>query len=146
MLGSRRSRRMTGLGGPCPPGRLPHLSVSQNEQKQLGEFMHPIGSTRLMQIMQPSSSGADGIMYINAPTCDILTVPRWYASVMSKFDTRTRPWTRSASQNACRMRGKTLPNCSNSGAASLLVVSLTLGVSESECDYRLIIRRRRRCA
>ena len=65
---------------------------------------------------------------------------------MSILDTRTGPWTGYASQTACRMRGKALSNCNDSGTASLLLFVLTLGVSESICDNRLSIRHRRRCA
>ena len=41
---------------------------------------------------------------------------------------------------------KARPKFSDSGAASLLVVVFTLDMSESSCDGRLSIRRRRRCA
>ena len=58
----------------------------------------------------------------------------------SRLDTRTRPWARSVSQTAYRMRGKALPNCSDSGAASLLVVSLTLGMPTSDFVDRFRIR------
>ena len=99
-----------------------------------------------MQMMQPSSPGANGMTYANAPTYDGLTVPRWYASMMSSLYNQTGPWTRSAPQNACRIRGKALPNYSNSGTASLLVVLLTLGVSESGCTDRLGIWIGQQCA
>ena len=91
-------------------------------------------------MMQPLYPGADGMTYENVPTCDSVTVPRWYASVMFSLDTQTRPWTGSASQTTCRMQGKDLPNYSNSGAASLLVVLLTMSVSEFGCANRLRIR------
>ena len=39
-----------------------------------------------------------------------------------------------------------LPNCSNSSAASLLMVTLTLGVPLSSFVHKLIIRRGRQCA
>ena len=48
------------------------VSVSGNLQKQLGESTHPIGRTSFMHIILPSSPGADGITYANAPTCDQL--------------------------------------------------------------------------
>ena len=70
-----------------------------------------------MQTMQHSSPGANGMTYANVPTCYDVTVPWWYAYVVSSLDTRTGPWTESASQTACRVRGKSLPNCSNSGTA-----------------------------
>ena len=91
-------------------------------RKKLGESIHPIGSTRSMHIMQPSSPGADETTYANAPTVDGVTVPRWYISVVCSLDTRTVPWAGSAYQRACRMRGEALLNFSNSVAASLLVV------------------------
>ena len=69
--------------------------------------------------------------YTYAPTCDGVTVPRWYESVTSSLDTQTVPWDGSASQTACRMRGKALSNCSDSDAASLSVVLLELGVPTS---------------
>ena len=116
------------------------VSVYENVQKNLGESTHLIGRTRLMQIIAPSYPGADGMTYKNAPTYTGLTVPRWYASVTSSFRTG------SASHTACRIWGKAQPNCSDSGAVSLLVVSLTLGVSESGCANRLRIRRGRQCA
>ena len=122
------------------------VSVSENAQKNLGESTHPIGSTRSMHINMPSSPDADGMTYANAPTCAGLTVPQWYASVTSSFYTLTGPWIGSASHTACSMRGKARPNCSNSAAASLSVVSLTLSVFESGCADRLRIRRGRRCA
>ena len=99
-----------------------------------------------MQMIFPLSPGADGMTYANAPTCAGLTLPRWYMSVTSSLETRTGPWTRSASHTDCRMRGKDRTNCSDSGVASLLVVSLKLGVSESGCAYRLRIRRGQRFA
>ena len=78
----------------------------QNAQTNLGESIHSIGRTRSMRKMQPSSPGADEMTYANAPTCNGVTVPRWYASVTSRLDTWTGPWSRSASQTAWRMRGK----------------------------------------
>ena len=120
--------------------------VSQNAQKNLGESTHPIDRNRSMQIILLLSPGANGMMYANAPTCAGLTVPRWYASVTSSFDTWTGPWTGSASHTACRMQGKVRPNCSDYVAASLSVVSLTLGVYESGCAYKLRIRYVERCA
>ena len=96
--------------------------------------------------MQPSSSGANETMYENVPTCDVVTVPQWYTSVTSSLDTQTKPWARSASQTAYRMQGKSIPNCSDSGAASLTVVLLTLGVPSSFYSKMLRIRFRRQCA
>ena len=81
-----------------------------------------------MQMIHTLYYGYDGMTYENAPTCHGLTVPRWYASVTSSLDTWIVPWNGSAPQTACRVWGKALPNCSDSGAASLLVDSLTLGV------------------
>ena len=78
----------------------------QNAQKNLGELTHPIIRTSLMQMIVPSSPGADGMRYANAPTCSGLTVPQWYASVTSGYETRTGPCTGSASHTDCRMRGK----------------------------------------
>ena len=77
-----------------------------------------------MQIIFSSSPGSDGMTYANAPTCAVLTVPQWYASLMSSLVTRTKPWTGSASHTTCRMRGKARPNFNDSGAASLSVISL----------------------
>ena len=45
-----------------------YFSVSKNVQKNLGESTHPIVSTRSIYIMQPSSPGADGMVYANSPT------------------------------------------------------------------------------
>ena len=118
------------------------VSVYENAQKHLGESTHHIGRTRSMQIIFPFYPGADGMTYANTPTCAGLTVPRWYTSVTYSFETRTGPWTGSASHTACSMRGKARPNWSNSGAASMSMVSLTLGVSESGCADRLRIRRK----
>ena len=86
------------------------IRVSKNAQKNLGDSTHLIGKTRSMQMMRPSYPGADGITYANVPICADLTVPRWYVYVTSGLDTRTGPWTESASQTTCRMRGKDLPN------------------------------------
>ena len=36
--------------------------------ENLGDSTHPIGSIRLMQIMKPSSPGADAMPYVNIPT------------------------------------------------------------------------------
>ena len=73
------------------------ISVSENAQKNLGESTQLIDRTRLMQTMQHLYPGADGMTYKNAPTYNGLIVLRWYKSVMSKLDTRTGPWTGSAS-------------------------------------------------
>ena len=61
------------------------FSISKKAQKNLVESNTPIGRTRLMQMMTPSSSGAYGMMYENVPTWDIQRVPRQYASLMSSF-------------------------------------------------------------
>ena len=37
------------------------VRVSKNAQKNLGESTYPIGRTRSMQMMRPSSSGAYGV-------------------------------------------------------------------------------------
>ena len=122
------------------------IRIFENAQRNSGESAQPIVRTRSMQVMCPSSSGADGMTYANAPTCNGLMVPQWYTSVTSSLDTWTGPWTGFASQTACRMQGEALLNCSDSGASSLSVVLLTLGVSESGYADRLRIRRGKRCA
>ena len=122
------------------------VSVSENVQKNLGESTHPIGRIRSTQMIFLSSPGANEMAHENMPTCAVLTVPWWYASMTSSLETQTRTWAGSASHTACRIRGKAWPNCSDSGAASLSVVSLKLGVSESGYANRLSIRRGRRCA
>ena len=40
-----------------------------------------------MQMMTPSSSGADVTTYTNIPTWDVWRVPRWYASLTLIFET-----------------------------------------------------------
>ena len=98
------------------------VSVSENAQKNLGESTHPIVRTRLIQTMHPSYPGNDRAAYSNSLTCNGVTVPRWYASMTSRLDTRTVPWTSYAPQTSYRMRGKATPKCSNYIAASLSVV------------------------
>ena len=56
----------------------------------------------------------------SAPTCAGLTVPQPYVSITSSLETRTRPWTGSASHTTYMMQEKAQPNCSESGAVSLL--------------------------
>ena len=115
-------------------------------QKKFGGYTHPIGKTRSMQMMRSLSPGADGMTYENEPTYAGLTVLRWNMSVTSSLDNRTKTWTGSAYQTACRMWGKARQNCSDAGAACLLLVLLTLGVSEFSCTNMLRIRRRQQCA
>ena len=67
------------------------VKISENVQKNLGESNHPIGRTRLIQMMQPLYLGADGMTYTTVTTCNGTTVPRWYALVMSILDTHTGP-------------------------------------------------------
>ena len=99
-----------------------------------------------MQIIQPSSPGADGMAYANMPTCNSVMVTCWYEYVTSRLDTQTGPRSGYASQTACRIRGKALPNCSNYGTASLSVVLLTLGISTFVFPESLRIRRGRQCS
>ena len=112
----------------------------------MGESTDPIGRTRLIQLMHPSYPGANGMTYTNAPPHNCMTVMWWYTSVASRLYIRTGPWDGSASHTARRMQGKDLPNCSNSGAASLLVVSFTLVMCSCGFSDRLRIRRGTQCA
>ena len=66
-----------------------------------------------MQMMQSLSPGTNGVAYANVPTCYSVTVPRWYVSVASSLDTRTKPWAKSASQTIWRMQWEAIPNCSD---------------------------------
>ena len=106
-------------------------SVFENVQKNLADNTHPIGIT----------SGANGTKYANAPTCDGVMVLRWYTSMTYRLDTRTVPCAQFASKNTCSMWDKALPNYSNNGAASRLVVLLTMGMPTSVFANRLRIRR-----
>ena len=103
-------------------------NVYGNAQKNLVKSTHPIGKTRSMQMMLLLSPAADGMTYVNAPTWDGRRFPQWYLSMMSGFETRVVPWTRSDSQISWMKQGKALRNYINSGATSLSVVSITLGV------------------
>ena len=116
------------------------VSVYENVQKNFGEYTYPISRTGKIQMMQPSPPGVDVTTYENGPTCNGVIVPQWYASVTSSLDTRTSLWDRYAYQTNQRMQGKALTNCSESGADSLLMVSLTLGVTSSAFPDRLRIR------
>ena len=60
-------------------------------QKNLDESTHPIGSTRSMQVMMQLLSAIDGMTYVKAPTWDGQSVPQWYVSITSSFDTRVGP-------------------------------------------------------
>ena len=73
-------------------------------------------------------------------------MPRWNVSVMSIFETQTGPSSGYASQITWRMRRNAIPNCIDSGAISLSVVSLKLGVSLSGGADKFRIRRGRRWA
>ena len=100
------------------------INVSEKAQMNLSESNHPIGNTRSMTIMTPSYYGTDGTTYANAPSWDSTRVPRLYVSVMPSFDTRMGPSQRSASHIDWRIQGEALPNCIDSRATSLSVVSL----------------------
>ena len=107
------------------------VNVSENASKILGESTHPIGSTRLINMMMPSSPRDNGMIYANAPTWEGRRVTLWYASVTSIFETRTGPWTWLASQTDCSMQVRAITNYINPGATSLYIVSLTLCVNSS---------------
>ena len=91
------------------------ISVSDKQQKNLGESNHPIGRTILMQMMTSLSSGAYGITYAKAPTWNSQRVPRWYASETSNFETRAGPSAGYASQIDWRMRGEIAQTVSTLG-------------------------------
>ena len=59
------------------------FNISDKAQKKLGESNHPIGRTRLMQIMMQSSYGNDETRYVNAPTWDNQRGPWWQAFMTS---------------------------------------------------------------
>ena len=65
------------------------ISINENVQKNLGDSTHIIGRTRFMQMMHTLFSGANELTYANVPTCDGVTVPRWYAYGTSSLDTQT---------------------------------------------------------
>ena len=71
---------------------------------------------------------------------------RRYASVTSSFETRMGPLAVSASHIAWRMHGYYCPPFIDSGATSLPVLLVTLGVTSSGFFNRLRMRRSRRCA
>ena len=73
------------------------VSVSEKAQKNLGEFTHPIVNTRLIQIMTPSSYGADVTTYAKAPTWDCNRFPQFYVYVTPRLETSMGPDAGSAS-------------------------------------------------
>ena len=69
----------------CTRAFIMPISVSENVQKNLVEFIHTISSTKLMHMIMQSLLAADKMTYAKTPTWDVRSVPRWYTSVTSSF-------------------------------------------------------------